>query len=129
MRKISLIYIKRGALELMFSHQVGHKPSEFYETDSGNDDQVTPKLGTFRHAVVEDEPLCLIFRRDMTIHLKEERIKNTLKTRKICIIPSSVVAHPCTSLDGYSVSFFGGLREDMTHHDIMCSTAPHCIIH
>ena len=63
------------------------KPSEFYvETDSGNDDQVTPKLGTFRHAVVEDEPLCLSFRRDMTIHLKEERIRNTLKTRKICIM-------------------------------------------
>ena len=34
------------------------KASEFYvETDLGNDDQVTPKLGTFRHAGVEDEPL------------------------------------------------------------------------
>lgn len=41
-------------------------------TDSGNDDPVNPKPGTLRHAVVQDEPLWIIFERDMTIQLKED---------------------------------------------------------
>ncbi|KAL0672466.1 hypothetical protein Bca4012_000446 [Brassica carinata] len=63
------------------------KGSEFYVSpDSGNDDPVTPRLGTFRHVVVQDESLGIIFKRDMTIHLNEELILNTLKKSTICII-------------------------------------------
>ncbi|WZZ48016.1 hypothetical protein YC2023_048123 [Brassica napus] len=63
------------------------KGSEFYVSpDSGNHDPVTPRLGTFRHVVVQDESLGIIFKRDMTIHLNEELILNTLKKSTICII-------------------------------------------
>ncbi|WZY92274.1 hypothetical protein YC2023_064603 [Brassica napus] len=63
------------------------KVSEFYVSpDSGNDDPVTPRLGTFIHVVVQDESLCIIFKRDMTFHLNEELILNTLKKSTICII-------------------------------------------
>ncbi|KAF9606504.1 hypothetical protein IFM89_025779 [Coptis chinensis] len=49
-------------------------------TDSGNDDPVTPKPGTLRHAVIQHEPLWIIFERDMVIKLKEELIMNSFKT-------------------------------------------------
>ncbi|KAJ4913100.1 putative pectate lyase 18 [Raphanus sativus] len=60
---------------------IGGRDGRIYVvTDSGNDDPVTPKPGTLRHAVVQDEPLWIIFQRDMTIHLKEELIMNSFKT-------------------------------------------------
>ena len=60
---------------------IGGRDARIYVvTDSGNDDPVTPKPGTLRHAVVQDEPLWIIFQRDMTIQLKEELIMNSFKT-------------------------------------------------
>ncbi|KAF2620800.1 hypothetical protein F2Q68_00040351 [Brassica cretica] len=60
---------------------IGGRDGRIYVvTDSGNDDPVTPKPGTLRHAVVQDEPLWIIFQRDMTIQLKEELIMNSFKT-------------------------------------------------
>ncbi|KAL3533559.1 hypothetical protein ACH5RR_007080 [Cinchona calisaya] len=49
-------------------------------TDPGDDDLVTPKPGTHRHAVIQDEPLWIIFERDRVIKLKEELIMNSFKT-------------------------------------------------
>ncbi|KAJ6431048.1 hypothetical protein OIU84_018532 [Salix udensis] len=49
-------------------------------TNSGNDDPVNPKPGTLRHAVIQDEPLWIIFASDMVIKLKEELIMNSFKT-------------------------------------------------
>lgn len=49
-------------------------------TDSGNDDPVNPKPGTLRHAVIQDEPLWIIFKRDMVIQLKQELVMNSFKT-------------------------------------------------
>jgi pectate lyase len=49
-------------------------------TDSGDDDPVTPKKGTLRYAVIQDEPLWIIFKRDMVITLKQELIMNSFKT-------------------------------------------------
>lgn len=60
---------------------VGGKNGEFYiVTDSSDDDAVTPKPGTLRHAVIQAEPLWIIFSHDMTIVLKEELIMNSYKT-------------------------------------------------
>ncbi|KAG2263251.1 hypothetical protein Bca52824_070330 [Brassica carinata] len=60
---------------------IGGRDGRIYVvTDSGNDDPVTPKPGTLRYAVVQDEPLWIIFQRDMTIRLKEELIMNSFKT-------------------------------------------------
>ncbi|XP_060193802.1 probable pectate lyase P18 [Lycium barbarum] len=49
-------------------------------TDSGDDDPVNPKPGTLRHAVIQDEPLWIIFKRDMVIQLKQELVMNSFKT-------------------------------------------------
>ncbi|KAM7509855.1 hypothetical protein LguiB_008730 [Lonicera macranthoides] len=49
-------------------------------TDSGDDDAVNPKPGTLRHAVIQDEPLWIIFKRDMVIQLKQELVMNSFKT-------------------------------------------------
>ncbi|KAH0707438.1 hypothetical protein KY289_012514 [Solanum tuberosum] len=46
----------------------------------GNDDPVNPKPGTLRHAVIQDEPLWIIFKRDMVIQLKQELVMNSYKT-------------------------------------------------
>ncbi|KAL0381775.1 UNVERIFIED_CONTAM: putative pectate lyase P18 [Sesamum angustifolium] len=49
-------------------------------TDSGNDDPVNPRPGTLRHAVIQDEPLWIIFKRDMVIRLNQELVMNSHKT-------------------------------------------------
>lgn len=60
---------------------IGGRDGKIYVvTDPGNDDPVNPKPGTLRHAVIQDEPLWIIFARDMTIRLREELIMNSFKT-------------------------------------------------
>ncbi|KAH0651582.1 hypothetical protein KY290_011815 [Solanum tuberosum] len=60
---------------------IGGKNGRIYVvTDSGNDDPVNPKPGTLRHAVIQDEPLWIIFKRDMVIQLKQELVMNSYKT-------------------------------------------------
>ncbi|KAE8688957.1 putative pectate lyase 18 [Hibiscus syriacus] len=60
---------------------IGGRDGKLYiVTDSSDDDPVNPKPETLRHAVIQDEPLWIIFARDMTIKLKEELIMNSFKT-------------------------------------------------
>ncbi|TYJ25627.1 hypothetical protein E1A91_A07G062500v1 [Gossypium mustelinum] len=60
---------------------IGGRDGKLYVvTDSNDDDPVNPKPGTLRHAVIQDEPLWIVFARDMTIQLKEELIMNSFKT-------------------------------------------------
>ncbi|CAO2831931.1 unnamed protein product [Amaranthus hypochondriacus] len=60
---------------------IGGKNGRFYVvTDSRDDDPVNPRPGTLRHAVIQEEPLWIIFQRDMVIELKEELIMNSFKT-------------------------------------------------
>ncbi|XP_050256611.1 probable pectate lyase 5 [Quercus robur] len=59
----------------------GGKDGKIYVvTDSNDNDAVNPKNGTLRHAVIQDEPLWIIFESDMTIKLKVELIMNSYKT-------------------------------------------------
>lgn len=60
---------------------IGGRDGRFYVvTDSGDDDPVNPKPGTLRHAVIQDRPLWIVFKRDMVIQLKQELIMNSFKT-------------------------------------------------
>ncbi|KAJ9567800.1 hypothetical protein OSB04_003766 [Centaurea solstitialis] len=60
---------------------VGGRDGRIYVvTDSGDYDAVNPRPGTLRHAVIQDEPLWIVFQRDMVIKLKEELIMNSFKT-------------------------------------------------
>ncbi|GLT33166.1 hypothetical protein SLA2020_077770 [Shorea laevis] len=49
-------------------------------SDAGDDDPMNPKPGTLRHAVIQDEPLWIIFKRDMVVQLKQELVMNSHKT-------------------------------------------------
>nr|ABR18471.1 unknown [Picea sitchensis] len=60
---------------------IGGKNGRYYVvTDSSDEDAVNPKPGTLRHAVIQDEPLWIIFQSDMVIQLKEELMMNSFKT-------------------------------------------------
>ncbi|MBA0713787.1 hypothetical protein Golax_012801 [Gossypium laxum] len=60
---------------------IGGRDGRFYVvTDPNDDDPVNPKPGTLRHAVIQDEPLWIVFKRDMVIRLKQELIMNSFKT-------------------------------------------------
>ncbi|KAI9115044.1 hypothetical protein K1719_014057 [Acacia pycnantha] len=60
---------------------IGGRDGRFYVvTDSGDDDPVNPKPGTLRHAVIQDRPLWIVFKRDMVIQLKQELLVNSFKT-------------------------------------------------
>ncbi|XP_057842629.1 probable pectate lyase 22 [Cryptomeria japonica] len=60
---------------------IGGQNGRFYiVTDPSDDDPVNPRPGTLRHAVIQTEPLWIIFQRDMVIQLKEELIMNSYKT-------------------------------------------------
>ncbi|CAF2186862.1 probable pectate lyase 5 [Brassica rapa] len=62
-------------------HAIGGRDGRIYVvTDSSDKDAVNPKPGTLRHAVIQDEPLWIIFARDMVIKLKEELMMNSFKT-------------------------------------------------
>jgi pectate lyase len=49
-------------------------------TDSSDDEMVNPKPGTLRHAVIQKEPLWIIFERSMVIRLNQELIMEGDKT-------------------------------------------------
>ncbi|MQL73128.1 hypothetical protein Taro_005441 [Colocasia esculenta] len=60
---------------------IGGRDGRFYVvSDAGDDDPVNPRPGTLRHAVIQDEPLWIVFKRDMVITLKQELIMNSFKT-------------------------------------------------
>uniref|UniRef100_A0A0D6R4W7 Pectate lyase n=1 Tax=Araucaria cunninghamii TaxID=56994 RepID=A0A0D6R4W7_ARACU len=60
---------------------IGGKNGRFYVvTDPRDDDPVNPRPGTLRHAVIQSEPLWIIFAGHMLIQLKEELIMNSYKT-------------------------------------------------
>ncbi|CAF2035922.1 BnaA09g03190D [Brassica napus] len=60
---------------------IGGRDGRYYVvSDPGDDNPVNPTPGTLRHAVIQDEPLWIVFKRDMVITLKEELIMNSFKT-------------------------------------------------
>ncbi|KAJ7975006.1 Pectate lyase [Quillaja saponaria] len=60
---------------------MGGKGGQIYVvTDSSDSDMVNPVPGTLRYAVIQEEPLWIVFSADMTIKLKHELIFNSFKT-------------------------------------------------
>lgn len=59
----------------------GGKGGKIYVvTDNSDNDMVNPKPGTLRHAVIQLEPLWIIFERSMVIRLNQELIVTSNKT-------------------------------------------------
>ncbi|GFP83008.1 probable pectate lyase 15, partial [Phtheirospermum japonicum] len=68
-------------LDVYKRQAVGGRDGRFYVvTDPSDADPVEPRPGTLRHAVIQDEPLWIVFKRDMVITLKQELIMNSFKT-------------------------------------------------
>ncbi|XP_057791971.1 pectate lyase-like [Salvia miltiorrhiza] len=62
-------------------HVTGGKAGKIYVvTDPSDNDLVNPKKGTLRHAVIQTEPLWIIFARNMVIRLSQELIVTCNKT-------------------------------------------------
>ncbi|KAJ1378449.1 Pectin lyase fold/virulence factor [Sesbania bispinosa] len=65
-----------------FGHgTTGGKDGEIYVVDDPSDDDlVSPKPGTLRHAVIQKEPLWIIFKKNMSIKLRAELLLTDNKT-------------------------------------------------
>ncbi|CAL2273871.1 unnamed protein product [Prunus armeniaca] len=62
-------------------YALGGKGGEYYiVADSSNDDAVNPRPGTLRYAVIQTEPLWIVFPGNMLIKLSQELIFNSCKT-------------------------------------------------
>ncbi|CAN4123284.1 unnamed protein product [Withania somnifera] len=59
---------------------IGGRDGRIYVVTDTSDDPVNPKPGTLRYGAIQDEPLWIIFARDMVIKLKEELMLNSFKT-------------------------------------------------
>ncbi|CAL9026669.1 unnamed protein product [Prunus brigantina] len=62
-------------------YALGGKGGEYYiVTDDSDDDAVNPRPGTLRYAVIQTEPLWIVFPSNMLIKLSQELIFNSYKT-------------------------------------------------
>ncbi|KAL9277974.1 hypothetical protein ACSQ67_024803 [Phaseolus vulgaris] len=58
----------------------GGKHGAIYQVSDPSDDPVNPKPGTLRYGAIQNEPLWIIFDKDMVITLKNELFMNSYKT-------------------------------------------------
>ncbi|XVE68064.1 hypothetical protein DITRI_Ditri09bG0039000 [Diplodiscus trichospermus] len=67
---------------LGFGHKTeGGKQGRYYlVTDNSDNDMINPKPGTLRHAVIQKQPLWIIFAHDMNIKLSQELLVQSKKT-------------------------------------------------
>ncbi|XP_073021072.1 probable pectate lyase 5 [Primulina eburnea] len=61
-------------------HAIGGRDGKIYVVTDSGDDAVNPKPGTLRYGVIQNEPLWIVFARDMVIKLKQELMLNSFKT-------------------------------------------------
>lgn len=101
---------------LGFGHQTtGGKGGRIYVvTDPSDGDMVNPIPGTLRHAVIQDEPLWIIFNHSMIIRLSEELIMTSNKT----IDGRGAQVHICSGA-GFMLQFVQNIIIHNLHiHDI-----------
>ncbi|KAH9323756.1 hypothetical protein KI387_018395, partial [Taxus chinensis] len=92
---------------------IGGKNGRFYVvTDPGDYDAVNPRPGTLRHAVIQTEPLWIIFQRSMVIQLKEELIMNSFKTIDGRGVNTVEYMHRCRH------GYFHVVNNDYTHWEM-----------
>ncbi|KAL7103346.1 hypothetical protein ACP275_08G173800 [Erythranthe tilingii] len=79
---------------------IGGRDGEFYTVTSSGDDPKNPTQGTLRHAAIQDEPLWIIFDRDMTVQLKQELMMNSYKTIDGRGFNVEISNGPCVTIQG-----------------------------
>ncbi|KAF2301740.1 hypothetical protein GH714_028864 [Hevea brasiliensis] len=108
-------------------HAIGGRDGKIYVvTDSVDDDPVNPKPGTLRYAVIQDEPVWIVFARDMVIKLKEELIMNSFKTIDGRGASVHIAGGPCITMQYVTNIIIQGLNihdsitisnNYLTHHN------------
>ncbi|KAL0004408.1 hypothetical protein SO802_011969 [Lithocarpus litseifolius] len=92
-------------------HATGGRDGKIYVvTDPGDDNPVNPKIGTLRHAVIQNEPLWIIFKHDMVIKLKEELLMNSFKTIDGRGANVHIAGGPCITIQYVSNIIIHGLN-------------------
>ncbi|EOA20414.1 hypothetical protein CARUB_v10000723mg [Capsella rubella] len=82
---------------------LGGKGGRFYlVTDSSDNDAANPLPGTLRHAVIQTEPLWIIFSGDMGINLKHELIIGSYKTIDGRGTNIQITGHGCLTIQQVS---------------------------
>ncbi|GLJ17524.1 hypothetical protein SUGI_0304730 [Cryptomeria japonica] len=90
---------------------LGGQNGRFYVVTDPNDyDPVNPRPGTLRHAVIQTEPLWIIFQRDMVIQLKEELLMNSYKTIDGRGVNVHIANGPCITIDSVSNIIIHGIH-------------------
>lgn len=79
---------------------IGGRDGEFYVVTTEDDDPRDPRQGMLRHAVIQSEPLWIIFDRDMSISLKEELLMNSFKTIDGRGVNVEIANGPCITIQG-----------------------------
>ncbi|XP_057739466.1 probable pectate lyase 5 [Arachis stenosperma] len=59
---------------------IGGRDGKYYVVTNPSDHAMDPKPGTLRHAVIQEQPLWIIFKHDMFIKLKMDLLVNSHKT-------------------------------------------------
>ncbi|GFP91828.1 probable pectate lyase 12 [Phtheirospermum japonicum] len=78
---------------------MGGRGGRYYViTDSSDRDVANPTPGTLRHAVIQDEPLWIVFQSSMVIQLRHELIFNSYKTVDGRGANVHITGHGCITL-------------------------------
>lgn len=92
-------------------HATGGRDGKIYVvTDPGDDNPLNPKIGTLRHAVIQNEPLWIIFKHDMVIKLKQELLMNSFKTIDGRGANVHIAGGPCIAIQYVSNIIIHGLN-------------------
>ncbi|KAG6387480.1 hypothetical protein SASPL_152670 [Salvia splendens] len=88
---------------------IGGRDGEFYVVTTEEDDPREPRQGMLRHAVIQSEPLWIIFERDMSITLKEELMMNSYKTIDGRGFNIEMANGPCITIQGVTNIIIHGI--------------------
>ncbi|KAG8365153.1 hypothetical protein BUALT_Bualt18G0074700 [Buddleja alternifolia] len=88
---------------------IGGRDGEFYVITTEDDDPKNPSQGMLRHAVIQEEPLWIIFDHDMNIRLKEELLMNSYKTIDGRGFNIQISNGPCLTIQGVTNIIIHGI--------------------
>lgn len=88
---------------------VGGRDGEIYIVTDWEDNPKNPSPGTLRHAVIQNEPLWIIFQQDMVIELKEELMMNSYKTIDGRGVNVAIANGPCITIQNVSNIIIHGI--------------------
>ena len=87
----------------------GGKYGALYQVSDPSDDPVNPKPGTLRYGAIQNDPLWIIFDKDMVITLKNELLLSSYKTIDGRGAKVEIADGPCITLQSVSHIIIHGI--------------------